>query len=197
MKIEWNKVTGYSKFFAVILFITTFCLAFWLVGEYKEVKKIIRESSAPGSAELNKNDPYENSSNEYSIVDALNWKTYRNNEFGFAIKYPPNWKIMNTIEGGPIVAFAPNDYSSRDGTDSPYGFFSISIFGNNLTPEFKTELLKKPLDSGWNEGDFGTDRQFITSDHKLSIYMIGGENIELRLIEDGMLESFQLLNARD
>ena len=30
MKIEWNKVTWYSKLLAVLLFIATFYIGFWL-----------------------------------------------------------------------------------------------------------------------------------------------------------------------
>ncbi len=35
MKIEWNKVTWYSKLAAVIVFVGAFVLAFWLGGVYR------------------------------------------------------------------------------------------------------------------------------------------------------------------
>lgn len=35
MKIQWNKVTWYSKLAAVIIYVCTFALAFWLGRMYE------------------------------------------------------------------------------------------------------------------------------------------------------------------
>jgi len=38
MKIQWNKVTWYSKLIAVVLFIAVFFLGFYLGREYEEAR---------------------------------------------------------------------------------------------------------------------------------------------------------------
>ncbi len=37
MKIQWNRVTWYSKLAAVIVFVATFVLAFWLGMQWQAV----------------------------------------------------------------------------------------------------------------------------------------------------------------
>lgn len=39
MKIVWNKVTWYSKLIAVVLFVCTFFLGFWLGMQYQTVQQ--------------------------------------------------------------------------------------------------------------------------------------------------------------
>ena len=40
MRIEWNRVTWYSKLAAVIVFLATFAVAFWL-GRAYEVTQLL------------------------------------------------------------------------------------------------------------------------------------------------------------
>lgn len=40
MKIMWNKVTWYSKFLALIVFLFAGCLGVYFWNEYREIKSI-------------------------------------------------------------------------------------------------------------------------------------------------------------
>ncbi len=41
MKIEWNKVTWYSKLIAVVVFVVVFCVGFNLGKQSEEVNSIV------------------------------------------------------------------------------------------------------------------------------------------------------------
>lgn len=45
MKIEWNKVTWYSKLIAVILYVSTFAFAFWLGVSYEKAHQMVRDNT--------------------------------------------------------------------------------------------------------------------------------------------------------
>ena len=68
------------------------------------------------------------------------WKTYRNEEFNFEIKYPSNWKVMEITEVNgqlvePIFNFYPQDTSSQP----PFIHFSdvnhVSVYPYGIPTE--------------------------------------------------------------
>ncbi len=78
MRIEWNKVTWYSKFLAIVLFLFVFALAFWLGVEYRDVKNEV-DNIKTFSTITNPS------------LDIKDWKTYKNEKYGF--KYPKDWGV--------------------------------------------------------------------------------------------------------
>lgn len=46
MTIEWNKVTWYSKLLAVIIFVATFWIAFYLGEQYRELNSAVVDSKS-------------------------------------------------------------------------------------------------------------------------------------------------------
>lgn len=46
-------------------------------------------------------------------IDTSNWKTYRNEKYGFSFKYPKEWKIKTSVEEGEtgIVLNPPGNFS--------------------------------------------------------------------------------------
>jgi hypothetical protein len=70
-------------------------------------------------------------SDDVSEIDTSDWKIYRNEEFGFEMKYPRDWTNENResvvlfSENGPIG----NDFGFRATEKNIYGYpFSIHIF---------------------------------------------------------------------
>lgn len=91
MKIIWNKVTWYSKLLAVIVLAGTIWLGFYFDSEFKKVADI-------------KPAVVQNASN----VDTSDWKTYRNEKYGFEIKYPIDWIVIIDNDGfTPKINFIP------------------------------------------------------------------------------------------
>lgn len=64
-------------------------------------------------------------------IDTSNWKTYRNEEFGFEVRYPENWRVRDiTTQLGVstdwLAAFALNPETRPTGD-----FFNVVIWDNN------------------------------------------------------------------
>lgn len=79
MKIEWNRVTWYSKLLALILLGLTIWLGLYFKSEFERVSQI-----QPIIVE--------------SVTNTSNWKTYKNEAIGFEITIPSSWYIQDTLD---------------------------------------------------------------------------------------------------
>lgn len=99
MTIEWNKVTWYSKLVAVIVFVGTFFLGFWLGTMkaekiYMEVPHIVHHNNELTTQFLLNNSEVPEVKPEAvqdlttATSSKVEWKTYTDTEHKFSISYP-------------------------------------------------------------------------------------------------------------
>ena len=65
-----------------------------------------------------------------SRINTANWKTYRNEEFGFELKYPSDWKIQK--DRGTVYFIDPVSFALRERGAEVLPTFIFSIVDNTL-----------------------------------------------------------------
>lgn len=108
--IKWDRVTWYSKLLAIIFFIGVLpLLCFYVGARYGEVKE---------QAERVETVSFIPKAKVAEGVDTSEWKTYRNEKYGFEFKYPESTTISVSSDG---------DYISQLRLSDPEESFSASI----------------------------------------------------------------------
>jgi len=52
---------------------------------------------------------------EFLVIEEMEWKTYRNEDYGFEIKYPQDWNYgPNILQVAPNTVFCPPEFSDPD-----------------------------------------------------------------------------------
>lgn len=97
MTIIWNKVTWYSKLLAVIMLCGAIWLGFYFNSEFKKVADI----KPVAIAQVNEK------------VDTSDWKTYKNEKYGFEFKYPSDWKQSDIDYGNGEIVFVRADNEQK------------------------------------------------------------------------------------
>lgn len=75
--MEWNKVTWYSRLLAVIVIVCTAILIACFTRQYREIQNI--KAVVVTTAKDNS-------------IDTSDWKTYKNEKYGFELTFPESWK---------------------------------------------------------------------------------------------------------
>jgi hypothetical protein len=126
-------------FAALIISLGIICFALWY-GYNKQVQDLRNEETL----KLLVNTPTD---------PVSDWKTYRNEEYGFEIKYPPEWKI-DTLRSDRV----------RSGSDL---VFDIGLYGHNYEG-IKVDMSSSTVDEWVSE----IDREVII---KISDFVVGGQ----------------------
>jgi hypothetical protein len=121
MKIQWNKVTWYSKFIALVLFVILPFIGFWFGIKYGLTIAPLSDASAITSAPASSTTAVFPGSEYYSHV--AEWQTYQDTTAGFSIAYPIDF--TNTANSLPL---ASTNWRLNAGQDeSGYQDFSLTI----------------------------------------------------------------------
>lgn len=111
-----------------------------------------------------------------SNIDTSSWKTYRNDEYGFEVKYPEEFKVDdNPTDTGHVVSFMEFDENAKNlsGQKIPGYFPAISIYRWEDINNFD-------LKGGTWEGEkkYANLQDFLSDSEHTSIRIIGETNID-------------------
>ena len=80
--------------------------------------------------------------NALDLTGTENWKTYRNDEYGFEFKYPNGWESPRTEISSPLNGYKFNHPSSNTS-------FNYDVRTNTWTPGENSPVLKATGDIQW------------------------------------------------
>lgn len=92
-----NKILGYV-FLGLVFAGVVGAAYWWQYGQYKHIPSKCREDITGENCGL---------FNEPKIDETADWKTYRNEKYGFGLKYPRTWSLDENVD--PDGYFVSND----------------------------------------------------------------------------------------
>lgn len=135
--------------------------------------------------------PEKKANDEKPAIDTSDWKTYRNEEYGFEVRYPSDWYKFEDSQGIQLSSMSPDDPEQH----SSNGLIST------LTISYKDKQINEVTATFQNEN--GLVKKDITLSGNLKAFEItfvgayGGEIhlITLVPIEDGTLQIHYVHNS--
>jgi hypothetical protein len=100
------------------------------------------------------------------LIDTSDWKTYRNEEYGFELKYPRDFFIFK--ESRSLVVLVPNRYRDN-GTETPQ--IEVNVYSNPFQQELKTWIEI-------NKGRFTGNLETLTEPEEVKVNQYRGLRIK-------------------
>ena len=107
------------------------------------------------------------------IVDTSNWKTYRNEAFGFEVKYPEEWivTVPNKNEYGEVVSLTSDDTDPKlIGAQNQHGDNIVIHFLSNINEEIHLKSLGKKVKNLEEFLSLDTNQTEMASIEKIKFY---------------------------
>ncbi len=152
----------------------------WFV--FRQYERVSEGENFPKGMETLSENP-ENTTPPVSKIDTSNWKTYRNEEYGFEVKYPEGWEMRKEEEKNKSVNFLFGEKGKKYGGE--YGGQYYSDWVIILSINLKNNPLLGSTDSilkRWRES-YNIQTQEIIIDGTIAATRYTG-------FGDGMLISF-------
>jgi hypothetical protein len=140
-------------------------------------------------------------------IDTSNWKTYRNDEYGFEFKYPANWKKEegrltdeNSLYSFSLIASSTEDFLNKyPGTGSPTYDISIVLYKLNYRDDFSNRISTPIVFNGikgdrvvYRDNGLGTSTSMYLDGKNYSFQInLGGRN---RKESEKILSTFKFID---
>ena len=130
-----------------------------------------KQSNKPVNPPVTENELGQNASTTTENVDTSNWLTYRNEEYGFEVKYPKEWNIVNSQYGNGIIFYGEDWKKEKDD-------FKKSLMPSEMSIKFEDNIidLEKWILKSLNQTNYKTIQEMVKKEIDIFSYSTANIN---------------------